>query len=132
MSKIDSVHPIFVNGYILRLILHVWADFYIDLTGSWGEIVVWILAIYVINIITWCLLAHELGRSFLVSLRHTTGEVSQMPVRCKDSYNVWTSAISVGQHRSLSWLKFLQLGALGRPNAVHCSRLKGEIVEGSW
>lgn len=61
-------------------------------------------------------------------VRHCTSrqyrEASQMPVRYKHLHNVWKSAIAVGQHRSESWLKFENWGALGHPNAAHSPRSK--------
>ena len=67
-------------------------------------------------------------RPYFVSLRHAIGEVSQMPLRCTKVFNLWMSAILVGEDRTPIRHLCLNTGVPGRPDAVHAITAKRKIV----
>lgn len=67
-------------------------------------------------------------RPYFVSLRHAIGEVSQMPLRCTKVFNLWMSAILVGEDRTPKRHLCLNTGVPGRPDAVHSITAKRKIV----
>lgn len=69
-------------------------------------------------------------RPLFVSLRHAIGEVSQMPLRSTKLFNLWMSAILVGEDRAPKRHICLNFGVPGRTDAVQSLPVKRKIARG--
>ena len=53
-----------------------------------------------------------------------------MALRCRKLFNVWMSAIRVGELQGAKWLICRNLGVSGRPDAVLSEGVETKVVRG--